>query len=335
MKINMLAAITLGLWLSGAALAEEFCIYKDERGQMAQVNSSSAVPPQFRAMAKCFQVNSRAKKKGPSENIDNLARPDEINLDGTVRSVQMSSSVGRIKLQWPRNIEKLFGRTPERAMQEAANAISKTLKQNGFPQELRNTYMDWNVVFMDENMPSAQIPLYLRTQCHPGWMTPPANIYIVAQRIAGGCSGKTASHTVSDGKLTETLLHEMGHALEHRLLGGKGSHDPERAEGFATWFEQFAAKQSPVANSAGLTAEHKFLARRKLQYNPNGKFGGTAEDYGYASMYFYSVVSKRGVRGLMDVYEQIKQGRNLRDAVKQQMGWSDKKLSEEMQNSMK
>ena len=262
-----------------------------------------------------------------------LANPDEIELNGTVRKVQFSTSLGNINLRWPRKIESIFGRTPERALIEAANTVSKTLKQSSFPPELKKLNLEWNVVFMDENMPEQQIPHNLLTNCHPGWMTAPANIYIVAQRAARGCSSNAKpSSSVSDARLTEILLHEMGHSVEYRLMGRIGGSEKMRSEGFATWFETYAAKYSALASYSKLLQENKTLAKRAIEASPDKfNFNGSAEDYARASMYFHVVVAKRGVSGLMDVYELMKKDNlDIVTAIKQKMVWSDKKLSEEI-----
>ena len=44
---------------------------------------------------------------------------------------------------------KIFGRTPVRAMQDAAKSVSRALKKNAFPLELQRFDLDWDVVFMD------------------------------------------------------------------------------------------------------------------------------------------------------------------------------------------
>ena len=262
-----------------------------------------------------------------------LANPDEIELNGTVRKVQFSTSIGNFNLRWPRKIESIFGRTPERALIEAANTVSKTLKQSSFPPELKNLNLEWNVVFMDENMPEQQIPHNLLTNCHPGWMTAPANIYIVAQRAARGCSSnaKPAS-SVSDARLTEILLHEMGHSVEYRLMGRIGGSERMRSEGFATWFETYSSKYSALASYSKLLQENKTFAKQAIKESPDKfNFHGSVEDYARASMFFHVVVAKRGVSGLMDVYDLMKKDRlDIVSAIKQKMTWNDKKLSEEI-----
>ncbi|MGI6523673.1 MAG: hypothetical protein ACOX2O_00025 [Bdellovibrionota bacterium] len=312
--------------------------YMDSRNRF-NVKLLSDVPQQYKASATqgsmfAATVLQNIQRAGETQ----LAKPDEIDLEGTVRQVNMSSAVGRIKLRWPRKVELLFGRTPERAMAEAANTVSRTLKQAGFPTKLRTLNMEWNVVFMDEEMSETQIPAYLRQNCHPGWMTPPSNIYIVAQRVATGCSGRSApSNSVTDAKLAEVLLHEMGHAVEAQLLGSNFGGDKMRAEGFATWFEMFAARQSSLVSSSALQSENRALAKRSIAQSPNEfRFSGSAEDYARASLYFQAVVSRRGVKGLMDVYDtMLSSGVDFLSALKSRMYWSDKKLKEETERILK
>jgi len=164
-------------------------------------------------------------------------------------------------------------------------------------------------------------------------MTPPGNIYIVSQRVAGGCFGKTSKRKVADSELAEVLIHEIGHAVEFALLGDRFGGDRMRAEGFATWFESFASDYSSVIRRGHAKAKH-FAIAREWYKRSNGPFtfSGTAYDYARASLYFHAVTKRRGVRGLMQTYELMLKDRiGLVPAIQKRTGWSDKRLAKEMQ----
>lgn len=308
----------------GGALAkdEEVCIYQDRDRTIKQVNSRSAVPPEFREAARCF-----AAKK----NSGYLADPGDIKLTGTVRKEEMVSSIGRISLRWPRKVETLFGRTPQRAMADAATTTSRALKASGFPPTLRILNQEWSVVFLDEDMPEAQIPRSLISNCHPAWMTPPANIYVVAQRAAAGCGGGKVTSQAADAELTHILLHEIGHAVEHELLKNNHSYDRLRGEGFASWFEQYASDYSSIIKRGAMREYYFRLAKQAIAENPVFTFSGSAYDYARASLFFHAIVERRGVRGLMQVYEIMAKDRiPFFTAVEKATGWDQKRLGQEV-----
>lgn len=322
---NSLLFTFLAISLQAAFASErELCLYRSSDGRLVQVNSRSDIPEQFRASARCF-----APRVG-----EHLAQPDEVNLSGNLRQIEMTSSLGRIKLRWPRKVEKLFGRTPERAMADAAQTASRVLKRGSFPPSIQTLTVEWNVVFMDEELPETQIPHYLISNCHPAWMTPPANLYVVSQRVVAGCSGGNGStSSINDGQLAQVLLHEIGHVIEFNLLEGRMGGDRLRAEGFASWFEQYSSDFSSVIPSGKAKSFYLSLARQGFNRNPDLlQFSGGAEDYARASMIFHAIVERRNVSGLVDVYQGMLQSNvGFFDAIEKTLGWDMKRLAKEVQ----
>lgn len=327
MRNELIAFCAAALFHSTIAFAadEVICLYKAADGGMRQVNALSAIPPEFRSQAKCFSKSKREPQ---------MAKPEEIELKGNLRSQNMVSPVGNIELRWPRAVERLFGRTPERAMADAAATLSRALKKGGFPYDVQTLNLEWKVVFMDETLPSAQIPATLVSNCHPGWMTPPANIYIASQRVAAGCGSSQRVNTgVADGQLARVLLHEMGHAVEFHLLGPGQTFDRMRAEGFASWFEQYSADLSAVIPRGEVRKEFLELARRALKRAPDYfEFKGSAEDYARASLYFSAIADRRGVSALMKVYDFMRtNGSDIFSAVSKTLMWNRQQLEKEAQ----
>lgn len=337
---SLSAAARLSLVLSGifllsstSARAEEkkvLCAYRNESGRVVQVKSPDAIPQKFRGAAKCFYESS--------QNSETLAAPSEIALEGSQREEDMNTSVGRIHLRWERKSEKLFGRTPVRAMSDAANTLSRVLKNPAFPSTIQGLSQEWQIVFIGENIPSAQIPMQLITNCHPGWMTPPANIYIVSERAAGGCGGARSSTSVADSTLTEILLHEMGHAVEYRLLEGRDqAGDRARAEGFATFFSMIAARYSSILSPSSMESKEKELAKMAIMSSPNSfNFQGTGPDYARAAMYFLALEQKLGLRAVTEVYATIsKKGLGFFEAIQESSEWDRKRLEKEVRSLLK
>ncbi len=311
----------------------EFCIFTESSGAVRQVNGRSAVPETYRDSARCFQGSSTVAKEaekvpqrsGPFNPLEKptgmpsvgrggtgvpssvqLAAPSEVDLEGSIRRVSMNSALGPIELRWPRSVERLFGRTPERAMADAALTASKALKRKAFPPRVKNLRLNWQVVFFDGDLPAGQIPEYLRTTCHPGWMTPPANIYVVASRVTGQCSGRATASVVADSELAQLLVHEIGHAVEYYLLARPLPPEGVRAEGFATWFESFAADQSSLIQRGVVAQTHRRQAIEAMQQRPGSwTFGYSGQDYSRASMYFHGIEARFGLPAMMRVYELV------------------------------
>lgn len=331
MSKHLAVLLTLSLLLVSPAAAKpkskEVCLYATKSGEIRQASSLDDVPRESRATAKC----------APLESSSYLAKPDEISLSGNQRTESISSSVGTIHLRWPRKVESLFGRTPLRAMTDAAGTVSRAVKNAAFPSRVQTLNLEWNVVFMDESLPEGQIPAQLVSNCHPGWMTPPANIYIVAQRVAGGCGSSRSSASVADSQLAEVLVHEMGHAVEFYLLAPRGRPDRMRSEGFATWFERYAAKYSAILNESDLERRAHEAAAYSFRQNPASfSFQGSFEDYARASFYFTALTSPRGLPGLMDVYEAMaSSGLPFPEAIAKALNWDERRLNKEIEQLLR
>ena len=124
----------------------------------------------------------------------------------------------------------------------------------------------------------------------------------------------------------------MGHAIEYALLKDQIEHDRMRAEGFATWFEQYAADFSSLIPRGQVHSSVLALARASIQQSgSNFTFNGTAEDYSRASLYMMTAVDRRGIAGLMSVYKTMtSQKLSIADAIKKEFAWTDSQLSKEM-----
>lgn len=308
---------------------QQLCFYQDSKGAWQTAQSINRIPSKFKDKARCIDKKSLDQNK----NDNKLAAAKEIQLDGAVRKDQISSSIGQFNLRWPRKIESVFGRTPERALIEATNAVSKAIKQGAFPKEITQLRQNWNVVFLDENLPEKQIPKYLVSVCHPGWMSPPSDIYIVAQRIAGKCGNQEYDiGEVPDAALTKVLVHEIGHGLEYHIAPQMFANDSLRKEGFASWFEQYASDFSSVVERGSAKRTYMNLAKVAYIENPGQlNFSYSAFDYGRAAMYFNVVVEKRGIDGLMQVYQEMNNSKvSFFPSIEKKLGWNMQALENEV-----
>lgn len=264
-------------------------------------------------------------------SAENLLLPHEIKLSGLERQSSLNSALGRIELRWPRKAEALFGKTPEKATIEAASSIAKALRQSSLPQALKSASNEWKIIFISSEISANQVPKFLLENCHPGWMTPPANIYIVSERVAGDCDNQVVSHKkVADAQLARVLIHEMAHALEFKFLKSL-PFDRSRSEGFASWFESFAARYSSDLNSSQIVSEQKYLAISKLR-SGTLSFRNQADDYAFAASLFNLYLDQRPLSDLTRLYDLIHTNQlSLIEAIKKINGWTDKQLSDQLQ----
>lgn len=270
----------------------------------------------------------------------NLTLPSAMELDGIERRVEMVSPLGPIELRWERSVERLFVRTPERAVIEAANAVRRALSRGGFPVAATSLTLNWHVIFFDEKSPDGQVPVALLSGCHPGWMIGDgknAHIYVRARAVASGCDGGgSLKSTEAEGILAQVMIHEIGHGVEQALLGGGGMLDRSRSEGFATWFEQYVSAFSPLLNETEVKNRFKKLALMKMRTPNPFQFQGTAYDYAYASMMFSAIEERFGVRGLFEVYDVMLKGQQpFVNAIESRFHWNQSKLAEEIARLIK
>lgn len=308
-KIKFLFCISISLTLlvrSSYAVNERLhCEYTTRSGLVESVNDIEKVPRIYRSNAKCVKIRDG----------EFLALPSEIKLNSREGSDVVSSSLGDVRIKWSKEVKGLLGKNPQRVISNSMNILSKIINSTSFSQKLSGVNWDWNIIFFGKDIPNSQVPEYLITNCHPGWMLPPSNIYIAVDRVYNGCNGQH-SQGIADSELEHVLLHELGHAVEYKLLGGNAIKDLKRSEGFATWFSIYAANFSHVLDRGTLFAYYNELASAAIKKSPKiFNFSGSAEDYARAAMYFNIVEQKQGVTGILLLYDKLSKGGDFLSSV--------------------
>jgi hypothetical protein len=318
--IRQAVALLLLLCVALTEGVAEPCRYLDRSGRAHLVEAITDVPAAYRESVECLGAER-------SRGLD----PQGVKLTGATGKVSVRTGVGEFTLRWSRAVQDCFGRSPERSLVEAAAATNRALKSASFSEVAKYSQQHWNVVFTDRATALREFPLAITVGGHPGFMLPPSSIYLISDFIAPHCSRKA----VADSTLVQVLLHEIGHVIEYLLLGeGKLEGDRQRAEGFATWFEQYSSDFSSDIRKGSIWDEHRVLAARQLQ-QPAAPFSGSASDYAVASLPFRAIVAKRGVQGLMRVYETMRaRGISFREAVKEGLGWTQSTLDREVRQQV-
>ncbi len=317
--IKVICKFFLLVFLFPNVLFADLCVYTTRSGKILQANSMQEVPRMYRDVARCQQSDSSSP----------ISNPQDLNLKGNEGNVEMVSPVGKIKLKWSRQIQTLLGRTPQKVVMNSMNTLKRLISSSAFREKLSNMNLDWNIVFMGKDLPSSQIPSYLITNCHPGWMVAPANIYMAVERVYNGCDG-VGRGDVGDEELEKVMLHEIGHAVEYQIAPNL-PRDLKRSEGFATWFAIYASGYSSIVNQSSVLSYYKMLAKKAIEAFPNTfNFSGSAYDYARASMYFYIVEKKKGVAGILQLYEKLKLGNEFVASVVDTLNTNQEKLSRDI-----
>ena len=296
--------------------ADSSCLYIDAHGVISQARSLTSVPSEYRGRAVCKDVSP-----------DEIANPKDLKLGGDARSATFGTELGPVTMRWSRSIERCFASAPSRAVGDAIKAVNRVLKGGRFTADIKRARREWSLAFTDKATAFAQFPVALTLGQHPGFMIPPSQIYIITDFITPDCGGSR----VADELLAQVLLHEMGHVVEYLLLGESQTlYDRERSEGFASWFEQYAAEESSVIPSGAVKRYYDELARDALKSGAS-PFQGTAADYARASLPFQAVVRKKGIATLMDVYKRIREEHlSWLEAIAAATGWNKATLEREI-----
>ena len=318
----------------------------DEKGTFVTSSSLNSVPKKYRNLAKCSKARKKVKKNlyktGENFSLKNSTsssstnrpsrknkriRPKDVSLSRVSREKNLRASLGNLNLRWDAAAEKYFGSALERTVLSAINASARVLAQGSFPSEVRNNEYNWQFVIMDNVPSNTDISVNGANACHPGWMRFPANIFIAGTRIATNCGREKLSLNEATNRLSETLAHEIGHAVEYRFLGGNYRNGARwHREGFATWFESLAA------NYLTGRGNNKSAMRTRVQkawtdsWDPNS-FSGSWKDYARGYAIIATIADKRTISRLKDVYKYASENRvPILNAIEKEIKWDRRTL---------
>lgn len=310
------------LCVNFSASADKRCAYLNDQGEVEQADSPEEAPKRYRSRVVCADDPNGGAA---------IPKAADVEIQGQLKTASFVTDLGPISLKWPYSVEKCFGRSPARAVADAAQTVNRAIASAPFPPEVKNRSREWSLVFTDKDTAIREFPASLTIGGHPGFMVPPNNIYLISDFISPSCN----SSEVGDALLTQVLLHEMGHVIEYLMLGSEFGLDRPRAEGFASWFEQYASDYSKVIPRGSVKAYYRKLAAEAMRSMP-APFEGSPYDYARAALQFDAIVGRRGVAGLMGVYNVIKsEGVNFITAVERSVRWNKKTLEQEMLNVLK
>jgi hypothetical protein len=260
------------------------------------------------------------------QNKNQKIRPDKVELSMRGREKSLNTLLGKVSLRWDAAAEKYFGGAIEGLVISAMNASSRVLSENSFPSELRMDGYDWQVVIMNDVPSDVDITINGENVCHPGWMRFPADIFIAGERIATGCSSHLLPRERATRYLVETMVHEIGHAVEYKFLGHQYRlHERWHKEGFATWFASLGSKYV----SGGKKKEELDLSV-KYFWNNNWEpleFSGSNSDYMHGYAIIRTIADKKQINGLQKLYQfASKNNMPMLESIESHLGWKKKRL---------
>jgi hypothetical protein len=300
-------------------VAEESCVYVDERGDIVPVRNPNTIPRGERSRLVC-----------KDKSIEEVAAPEDLDVGRDARTAEFSTELGQMKVRWSRSIERCFATSPARSVGESARAVNRALKSGRFTEDAKYARREWTLAFIDKTTAISQFPLALTVGQHPGFMIPPSRIYLVADHIAPTCE----HGEIADDVLTQVLLHEIGHVVEYILLGEHQTPlDRERSEGFAVWFEQYSAEFASSLPKGQVRAYYAELARSsRVTAGVATGFTPDPAGYAHAGVRFQTIVERKGIAGLMSVYSIIREQQVPFDvAVERALSWNKNAFQRQIQ----
>lgn len=323
MRIRRLAALFIVIALCslpvGRACAQKACAYLQDDGTVVEIDNQGEAPPRYRTRVVC------------ADDQKAIPQAEDVEILGGVKTAEFVTDLGPIAVKWPRSVERCFGRSPAKAVADAAQTVNRALASAPFPPSVKNRSRAWSLVFTDKATALREFPASLTIGGHPGFMVPPNNIYLITDYISPSCDPSQ----MADSLLAQVLLHEIGHVIEFLMLGKDFGLDRQRAEGFASWFEQYSSDYSRVIPKGSVKEYYRKLATEAMRSMP-APFAGTAYDYARAALQFEAIVSRKGLNSLMSVYSAMSsEGLSFTQALEKQIRWNRKVLDQEMERLVK
>jgi len=319
----------------------------NEEGTFVTSNSLKSIPEKYRNLATCNKTRKKSRKNLYKQNSSkqrfsnqrllnpsnkkakttNITSPKNVSLSRVSREKNLRTTLGNLNLRWDAAAEKYFGAALERTVLSAINASARVLAQGSFPSEVRNNEYDWQIVIMDNVPVQNDISVNGANACHPGWMRFPSHIFIAGKRIATNCGREKLSLTEATNRLSETMVHEIGHAIEFRFLGSNYRNGSRwHREGFATWFESLAANYLTGRGNNKRVMRDRVKKSWNDSWSPQN-FSGDWKDYARSYAIIATIAEKRTISRLKEVYK-LSSNKQIPvlNAIKEELNWDRKNL---------
>jgi hypothetical protein len=240
---------------------------------------------------------------------------------GRVREFELNSNLGPALLLGQDGVDAALVHGEKGAVAEALSRAYQAMLNADFPPELTAINFPWRIVLLNGIPRPLHSSMLSSSQCHAAWMGPPATIVVALDRLNPRCYGQMGVGRSKKDALIGILLHEIGHAVEFRLMGRSfGRRQRWHSEGFAQWFELFVS--GSLKGDDVLAQQKKSQASRSYNARWRGElFRGTKKDYLASWSYFSAMVESHGLEGLFAVYQLMdEENLSFSEAAEKQLG---------------
>lgn len=259
--------------------------------------------------------------------------------EGSIKELSLETSLGLVQVLTQDGVERLYsGPGRDNAVLEAVSKAHEAMQKVGFPARVIEHAFPWRMVLLRDIPRPLSNRMLSSSRCHAAWMGPPATIVVAVNRLTPRCYGQMRGGSSHSGysqrdAFVGILLHEIGHAIEFRLMGKAfGRRQRWHSEGFAQWFEQ---KVREVLLDDPKLFELK-RAEAKDVFNSAWRpelFHGSRDDYLQSFALVASIAEFYGLQSLLSVYETMDLNTcSFSEAVSKRFGWDLQSWSEESFN---
>lgn len=238
----------------------------------------------------------------------------------------IQTPLGRVSVRVPYDSSLLLNVRPTELVNTAWTVGAAILVKHKFPQLfVADSQYDWNVVFVPRILSTMQKRALGSNYCHMAMMGPPADVVIDINRVLNPCGASSSKPQLA--VLVSSLIHEIGHAVEFRLLGNAfPRRERWHSEGFATWFESLG--QEIIDSSSDSSLKNRARSVFSMKWRPY-LFSGSPADY-LQSYAMLAVIAEQSPEKLFAVYQRMSaEHLGFSEAVGKTLGWTFSQWLEE------
>lgn len=276
-------------------------------------------------------VRKRGYTVDELSSIHDFSLQREIELREHVRrtppGTKLDAALGPVDVVEIQILERYVPGQVKGLIQSSFQRARNLLQAWDFPASSLGAPYGWKIFMQDSSEQRRASGFVSSERCHTAWMGPPANLFVSPDRLLSQCgSAGQRPPTEVVQAFDETMVHEIGHAVEFHLMGrGFGRRQRWHSEGFATWFEALSVNGAASGQLDRTLRYRKLLQEARQVFDAGWNpfiFNGSKSDYACSFAMIASLTDKHSSEVLFAVYRKMGD-ENLRfdEAVERVTGW--------------